>query len=1707
MVPLDKNKNKDDGMMIEKNEGSSPTIKSEKKGVIKRLFGKKRNNPLETNSKDVVSNPDSHNNPTVNDGTYPTNAIDNDDIGLVSPTSIATKQERRFFASHRDGTRPPSIVLNDVPTPQFTNVHHRPTVPRVGPSVDIPRIPEQRESIEGTDDNIYTQRVNVNEIKCRTEKMHQIGNVVTDEEETIETDPELDDTFDTDEQGQHVDSTFDTEDYEDEETASGGASYYSNEESYGDTGNNTSFEFSIRSRHNNNQNKNSVITDDPSKATSNSYDKDGDTSTYTHETGDDDYTGSYTNEDSYTYTTDSGEGKGGVMKNMFSAWARMGPTCNQTVNTGTISGSASETLSSYTDAESSNRHQEGRSIKKMSIKDAKKWVSQGSSSPTSPRRGLNGIVKEWKEHKELNNERMAAIPSLNEENSDLCDDDDISKSTKQDDSHSNGYFSYTESGTDDGGTSSRQTSSTHESNLSNSTNSNSPTRAKHSTTNKTKTPPLLPPPPLTQREERLLKTEKIVLTRSTLSRPFGRLSLPPTTKPWVVEVSPPILHGNEDQWRYRVLVQKQVQMTKINDDNSIKKSHKLKQRNFFGADENSLNSYTSTAASVDRTLQDFVWLERSLRFEYQGALILPLLSLTLSSCGMGGGSGYDWLSSMKKSPKSSHEQLHQNPLLDASRNGSRKELKRNTSNDEKELFASGKWDPVNESELELEKLLNNNTKVDPDRLADWLSDVLNGVRGRGELVNAYPANINIMKSESVETFLYRNSSAPLPDLEAASAKKISWLGMKFSLDMHMPHHIGVSLVDDEDCRVESMSPSLVSKIENSALRLAKITTLACGGGGDLRCARSPEVTTMKFINTDDNSYSSSNKKNITNMINNNKKTSKELIADALDSAKKRKAKITKHINSCMHLKDGDEISLVSIDQQDGMDRSSNCSSDNQSMTFFDPDYILQQRAVVRSKLLARKDAIHKLPISSKIIFSHSLISDFQRERVLVAMYRLKMLLDKEVTASSAWRRFAISLSNLFSIEKEVEGCRVAGGSSSASSSAKKNNDEKNNALEKEKLDDLLRVFARQRGDRAVPSLQILGSMLGALYADLSSTFPSFRARSYSEIYLSNDEVGSSTEEAGSISSNGGDDASSSDGLGRRLLDRALKVGKNDGNNTISSLSPGRKARYYDASMPGRDHIDANETALELSLNMLGRATGIRVSRMAWKFLKMESGQASLLGSAAASLRVAIEDSSDNGNGDSSTSRMRRRREKDEEDLLAKEMSVLSRFLHLGNCQKYGNRTTQPYSADGMSGVELEVNDLNSSLMGKDDMNDSSLLTHSPQAEKALFLASDKAGRWDAELSLTVLEAVGIQDAQLSMEDTTRDLRQVRKMAKSLKECVQRCTEAVEFLKHVELGNGGDSDSNHHHSRHNEEWSQNNVKIKFARERFISSLARVFAGPICIANDYEQHTANRNDQKMKKKRTNKDETTESIGEAVEIMKSIGIDMNDNAGWWKAIELLEGRGKGLNDGIKRGDCGQLIVQYESVRAGGISLMLSKISQLLAEYERRVQNIESFVYVNCVGIQLEKYFSKLRADALADWEKKTDITTAINIASKKRLKLLVQELREKLDSMGPDVSHTSVKEAKERHLASKALKEELEGLARKRFRRIKESSMEKVNAILKLLAEHEESVSGLEQNCLTEAIHEVEGVVTREMIEADGGAHIIDLPKSAEQEEGVL
>eukprot|EP00979_Chaetoceros_neogracilis_P009513 scaffold2155_cov229-Chaetoceros_neogracile.AAC.2 len=216
----------------------------------------------------------------------------------------------------------------------------------------------------------------------------------------------------------------------------------------------------------------------------------------------------------------------------------------------------------------------------------------------------------------------------------------------------------------------------------------------------------------------------------------------------------------------------------------------------------------------------------------------------------------------------------------------------------------------------------------------------------------------------------------------------------------------------------------------------------------------------------------------------------------------------------------------------------------------------------------------------------------------------------------------------------------------------------------------------------------------------------------------------------------------------------------------------------------------------------------------------------------------------------------------------------------------------------------------------------------------------------------------------------------------------------------------------------------------------------------------------------------------------MLSSIGIDVNDSSGWLKT-ELVRGGGQ----------CGAFAIKYQHVRHHGSNDFFSRMISRLKSYDILIEEIDNYMWMHRVADYIEKHYSNVRADALAAWEKKTDITTAINIATRKRLTLLVKELKEKLEIIGNSVSYTSVKEAKERHLGSKALKVELEILASRRFQRLQATCAEHSISIINEWTLREEAATKAEMKSLKEAIEEIEYNLSRDesAIRADGGAHL--------------
>ena len=100
------------------------------------------------------------------------------------------------------------------------------------------------------------------------------------------------------------------------------------------------------------------------------------------------------------------------------------------------------------------------------------------------------------------------------------------------------------------------------------------------------------------------------IVRTALSRQFGR-KFPPQTfqQRWFVNVGQPRWDNDERRFKYKISLSRQPISWAGDDDESSHLSIDL--------------------TSTRRSLQDFVWLEQALRAEYNGALIVPILSLVL----------------------------------------------------------------------------------------------------------------------------------------------------------------------------------------------------------------------------------------------------------------------------------------------------------------------------------------------------------------------------------------------------------------------------------------------------------------------------------------------------------------------------------------------------------------------------------------------------------------------------------------------------------------------------------------------------------------------------------------------------------------------------------------------------------------------------------------------------------------------------------------------------------------------------------------------------------------------------------------------------------------------------------------------------------------------------------------------------------------------
>lgn len=1064
-------------------------------------------------------------------------------------------------------------------------------------------------------------------------------------------------------------------------------------------------------------------------------------------------------------------------------------------------------------------------------------------------------------------------------------------------------------------------------------------------TNNTKTPTLRD-----LEKDQWRKNQLMILTRASLSRPFGRTSLPAhLAKKWNVEIGSPIWDEKETTYKYPISIHEDF----VGSSDSNKKLS---------------SALPPPTATTKRSLRDFVWLEQALRNEFHGGILLPLLSILLGK-------------------SSDIEKVDRNVGF-----------------------------------LNIQDLIESRKVVDEKILAEWLSDVLNGIRGSGEILMKFGEGIDIFSSESMESFLYRtnqpHNSPAIPIYRKSYSKLIR------------ESHLALG----ENSRRDGTQPISAPRQKNESFIKGVVKqSLACFA---------PVQQDLDMSTTHNNN----------NMI-----------------------------PGCMCVqpsptRTGAHSPLNTMNML-------NCTSRQQvPTTSVLPDSDLSVALLNSPNFTILPQSSH-IAIHSELIYAQTdLINNYLRLS-LICIRKLRNLLAQETQRNNAWKRFAIALSNLFSFEKDIETSKI--GADLVDSEQEKESSRGVHvkiSLSKTTLSEGLRILTRQKFDRNTPSLRVLNGMLQAYITDLHMVDPSLLSHMDSISQISNDFSDEQHHQQQSHAHPAQSPSTSLQQIGQRLKQQIA----GSQNATQQSFSSSSRNSPHNRLVEAK--ILQNENLLKKSLTMLIKSVPLRMSRMAWKYFKMEANQASLLNGAAVSLRTKISEGKPRHKATS-----RRKSDKSRDSGATKnddeiEIELIQRILDLGKK------------------TEFEVSTTHNGNNNNDGVDEYERIRVA-SCEKAINLARERVGRWDSNLALEIMEIAGVADAEVRVEETTRDLRLVRKQAIGLREKVERCVEAVEALMVQVVGDVNDMVENVEVER--------NVKRSFSvsssfepslipshhvpismksRREFLSILSKVFSGAI-LQNSEDQHGKSTS-------RDHHENHKRSSMPSASVLSGVGIDPSDPTGWLSACgedndEAIERVINNIPHNVpiteKRGNCGRVARTYYKVREANISSLLSRISMMLRDYEKRVEGIESVVYMHCIGIQLEKHFGKNRAKLVAEWEKKTDITTAINVAKRKKLSpQLLEELNAKHASL-ENVSYTAVKQAKERHLASKTIKTDLINLANRRFLKAKESSTERILDIIMLWAQYEEIIALEESKSLGEVIREIERTMTEKDIIADGGAHL--------------
>lgn len=602
-----------------------------------------------------------------------------------------------------------------------------------------------------------------------------------------------------------------------------------------------------------------------------------------------------------------------------------------------------------------------------------------------------------------------------------------------------------------------------------------------------------------------------------------------------------------------------------------------------------------------------------------------------------------------------------------------------------------------------------------------------------------------------------------------------------------------------------------------------------------------------------------------------------------------------------------------------------------------------------------------------------------RFTALSALERLQNLIHHEERVALGWKGFAEAMSSLFAYEAKVDLSDI------------KVRHMPYRKLTPDALKECMDEFVQRKTERSVPALRHLQDLVSSYIGDLSAVEPAMKS------YDTAVEQVRSFPDAESI-------AESEDSDGRWTQ---------GGPGTDSKQFPGRSAKASTAILSSDEalyqRLLVNEGILRQSLTTFFRTSTLRRIRMAWAFYKSEIRQCADLQTTASALRKEL-----NIVSSSAVSKLLKRHAKEEKEDHSTEQALLQRMVHLGHAQRFAYDSGTESSATSICNELIEVDN--------DDLSEER--SKAIKRDKALELARQRIGHWDASLAMAVMEAVAVEDPNVRVDETSKDLRAVRKYAMGLKEKLNKC---VELLNHLRQ-------------------STERNPLKASRQMFVNEISVVLSGAFVEGENLPRRSS----------------TSKSV------LYHAGIDTTDTLGWMSAKRSPSKD----NTQTCQGDW---LLQYLQTRDAQLEWLLSSLSDLLQDYYHRVEVVEGYVYMECVGIQLEKSFNLRRTKTLAAFEKKADLIAAITVATKKKKPKVVKEIAEKLKKL--DVSNTNVKESKEAHLESKAVKADLHTLAIRRLTRARELSTERATSILSMWAKEEELNATAEIKVLGNSITSLE------------------------------